>query len=165
LTVNVFLFAINFLTSPGQWWVLFSILTWGLALLFHARAALSKHVSERALRREKKRLRAERQALQPKRAARTTQQGEKGTLEARASEFGAAVQEGVGQLLSRAAEELRAKTAPSRVRVENANPGRAPAAPDPVKRQTRVASEEEVLTGQGEADEAVSAARHHRERG
>jgi hypothetical protein len=34
-------------------------MSWGLGLIFHARAALSKHVSPRALRRERKRMQAE----------------------------------------------------------------------------------------------------------
>lgn len=55
LLVNLFLFAVNFLTSPGQWWVLFPVLSWGLALIFHAWAALSMSVSERAVAREQKR--------------------------------------------------------------------------------------------------------------
>ena len=34
--VNAFLFVINYLTTPGQWWVLFPVFGWGLALIFHA---------------------------------------------------------------------------------------------------------------------------------
>jgi plasmid stability protein len=34
--VHVLLFAVNYLTSPGQWWVLFPAVFWGLALLAHA---------------------------------------------------------------------------------------------------------------------------------
>jgi len=56
LLVNAFLFAINFLTTPGEWWVLFPVLGWGLALSLHARFALPRHVSERALARERKRM-------------------------------------------------------------------------------------------------------------
>lgn len=59
VAINGFLFAINFLSTPGQWWVLFPLMSWGLGLVFHARAALSKHVSPRALRRERERMQAE----------------------------------------------------------------------------------------------------------
>jgi hypothetical protein len=50
------LFAINFFTSPGQWWVAFPLVIWGLVVAFHARFAFTKHVSERALVREKRRV-------------------------------------------------------------------------------------------------------------
>jgi 2TM domain len=53
--VNAFLFAINYLTTPGQWWFLFPVFSWGLALLFHARFALSREVSARALLKEQRR--------------------------------------------------------------------------------------------------------------
>lgn len=59
--INAFLFAINYLTTPGEWWVLFPLLGWGLGVIFHARADLSKHISERTLAREIKRLRPERE--------------------------------------------------------------------------------------------------------
>lgn len=58
--VNACLFLINFLTTPGQWWVLFPVVLWGMAIAFHARTALSGHVSERALRRLQRRKWAER---------------------------------------------------------------------------------------------------------
>jgi hypothetical protein len=53
--VNAFLFAINYLTTPGQWWVVFPVFSWGLGLLFHARFALSREVSARALLKEQRR--------------------------------------------------------------------------------------------------------------
>jgi hypothetical protein len=53
--VNAFLFAVNYLTTPGQWWVLFPVFSWGLALIFHARFALSREVSARALLKEQRR--------------------------------------------------------------------------------------------------------------
>lgn len=58
--VNGCLFLINFLTTPGQWWVLFPVVLWGMAIAFHARAALSGHVSEKAIRRLQRRKWAER---------------------------------------------------------------------------------------------------------
>jgi hypothetical protein len=54
--VNALLFAVNFLTTPGEWWVLFPVFFWGLGLLLHAGFGLSKRVSERRLTREKRRL-------------------------------------------------------------------------------------------------------------
>lgn len=54
--VNATLFAINFLTTPGQWWVLFSVFGWGLGLLLHSGFALSRGVSPRRLQREIRRL-------------------------------------------------------------------------------------------------------------
>jgi hypothetical protein len=50
--VNGLLFLINFLTTPGQWWFLFALFSMLLPLAVHTRLGLSKHVSERALRRE-----------------------------------------------------------------------------------------------------------------
>src|SRR6187402_1487515 len=54
--VNALLFAINFLTTPGEWWVLFPVFFWGLGLLLHAGFGLFTPVSERRLNREKQRL-------------------------------------------------------------------------------------------------------------
>jgi hypothetical protein len=149
--VNAFLFAINYLTTPGEWWVLFSVLGWGLALLFHTRAALSKEVSERALRREKKRSKAE----QPRRHVATAESSTaprariaSASLEHGAAELGAAVQDGVGQLLARAAAELRAKTGSPRVRVEGTN-ARADSGEAPAK--ARAAHSIDELTEQDEA--------------
>lgn len=134
VVVNVFLFAINYLTTPGEWWVSFSVLGWGLVLLFHTRAALSKEVSERALRREKKRSKSEqpRQHVPPPRSTTAPRARlASAALEHGAAELGAAVQDGVGQLLARAAAELRAKTGSPRVRVGSADAraesGEAPA--------------------------------------
>lgn len=54
--VNALLFAINFLTTPGQWWVLFPVLVWGLALLLHAGFGLTRAVSPARLKRERRRI-------------------------------------------------------------------------------------------------------------
>ncbi|MEI9941256.1 MAG: 2TM domain-containing protein [Pseudomonadota bacterium] len=56
VAVNALLFAINFLTTPGEWWVLFPVLLWGLGLVLHAFFGLSRHVSDWHLTREKRRL-------------------------------------------------------------------------------------------------------------
>ncbi len=55
LAVNALLFAINFLTTPGEWWVLFPVFLWGIGLVLHAGFGLSSRVSERHLSREKRR--------------------------------------------------------------------------------------------------------------
>jgi len=54
--INALLFAINFTTTPGEWWVLFPVVFWGLVLGLHAVFGLSSRVSERRLTREKRRL-------------------------------------------------------------------------------------------------------------
>jgi hypothetical protein len=56
LAVNAALFAINFLTTPGEWWVLFPVIAWGVGLLLHAVFGLSAKVSARRLKRAKARL-------------------------------------------------------------------------------------------------------------
>ena len=56
--VNGLLFTVNFLTTPGEWWFLFSIFFWGLALAAHAGAALGLGVSPRALERARRKLEA-----------------------------------------------------------------------------------------------------------
>lgn len=62
--VNAFLFALNYLTTPGDWWVLFPLLGWALGLAFHARAGLSKDVSDRAIARELRRIQHEARLLE-----------------------------------------------------------------------------------------------------
>jgi hypothetical protein len=113
LGVNAFLFALNWLTSPGVWWFLFPLLGWGLGLFFHARAAFSKEVGERAIARDISRAdrvtrRSERKAAHEKRA--TDKNERKQRFEKGAADLGAAVEEGVGVLLSKVADEIRKKT-------------------------------------------------------
>jgi hypothetical protein len=55
--VQLFLLALNLLTSPQYLWFLFPLLGWGLGLFFAARHGLSKTVSDRALSREVSRAR------------------------------------------------------------------------------------------------------------
>ena len=71
--VNAFLFAINFLTTPGQWWVLFPVFGWGLGLVLHAVFALAAPLSARRLQREKQRVLPKREVLQ----AASARQGER----------------------------------------------------------------------------------------
>lgn len=55
-TVNAFLFAINFMTTPGQWWALFPIVAWGIGMVLHAGFGLFSRASEYSVTREKRRL-------------------------------------------------------------------------------------------------------------
>jgi 2TM domain len=58
--VNGLLFAVNFLTTPGEWWALFPVFFWGLALALHAGFAFGAPLSKSALERERRRLSAPR---------------------------------------------------------------------------------------------------------
>jgi hypothetical protein len=53
--VNACLFAVNFLTTPGEWWFLFSLVGWGLGLILHAGLGLFMGISPRRLERERHR--------------------------------------------------------------------------------------------------------------
>jgi hypothetical protein len=64
LGVQIFLIAINLLTSPQHLWFVFPLLGWGLGLFFSARHGLSKDVPERQLQRE-----VARSPASPRRAA------------------------------------------------------------------------------------------------
>jgi len=55
-TVNAFLFAINFMTTPGQWWVLFPIFAWGIGMILHAGFGLFSRASDYSVTQEKRRL-------------------------------------------------------------------------------------------------------------
>jgi len=58
--VNGLLFTVNYLTTPGEWWVLFSVFFWGLALAAHAAVttAFGASPSPSALERERRKLQA-----------------------------------------------------------------------------------------------------------
>lgn len=53
MLINALLFTVNALTTPGEWWFLFSLVFWGLALSGHAGFAIGAGVSLK--RREKER--------------------------------------------------------------------------------------------------------------
>jgi hypothetical protein len=55
--VQLFLLALNLMTSPDHLWFVFPLLGWGLGLFFAARHGLSKTVNDRALAREVSRAR------------------------------------------------------------------------------------------------------------
>ncbi len=42
IVINVFLFIINFLTTPGYWWFLFVTLFWGIGLLIHGLSVFTR---------------------------------------------------------------------------------------------------------------------------
>jgi hypothetical protein len=54
--INGLLFAVNALTTPGEWWVLFPVVFWGLALALHAGLAVGVRPSARAMERARRRL-------------------------------------------------------------------------------------------------------------
>jgi hypothetical protein len=54
--INGLLFAVNALTTPGEWWVLFPVVFWGLALALHAGLAIGVRPSARAILRARGRL-------------------------------------------------------------------------------------------------------------
>lgn len=54
--LNGLLYAVNAATTPGEWWVLFPVFFWGLALLLHAGLTFGLAPSKRALERERLRL-------------------------------------------------------------------------------------------------------------
>ena len=64
--VNGLLFTVNALTTPGEWWFLFSVFFWGLALVAHAGVALGVGVSPRALERERRKLQTKQGAASPR---------------------------------------------------------------------------------------------------
>jgi hypothetical protein len=57
--VNALFFTVNALTTPGEWWFLFSVFFWGLALGGHTAFALGAGVSSKRLQRERARIDAE----------------------------------------------------------------------------------------------------------
>jgi hypothetical protein len=64
--VNGLLFTVNALTTPGEWWFLFSVFFWGLALAVHAGVALGVGVSPRALERERRKLQTRQASASPR---------------------------------------------------------------------------------------------------
>jgi 2TM domain len=54
--VNALAFAINFFTTPGEWWSLFSIVPWAFALLLHAGLTSALPISEGAVDKQRQRL-------------------------------------------------------------------------------------------------------------
>jgi 2TM domain len=54
--INGLLFAVNFLTTPGEWWSLFPIFFWGLAVALHTGLTFGMPISKNAVGRERRRL-------------------------------------------------------------------------------------------------------------
>jgi 2TM domain len=71
--VHGLLFAINFLTTPGEWWVLFPLFIWGAALLLHSALVFAVPVSPARLQRERRDLERQRQAASRKRVPELTE--------------------------------------------------------------------------------------------
>ena len=59
VVINALLFTVNALTTPGEWWFLFSLVFWGLALGAHAAFALGAGVSAKRQQHERTRIDAE----------------------------------------------------------------------------------------------------------
>jgi len=59
VVMNALLFTVNALTTPGEWWFLFSAVLWGLALSGHAAFSLGAGVSPKRQQRERARIDAE----------------------------------------------------------------------------------------------------------
>lgn len=57
--INGLLFTVNALTTPGEWWFLFPVVFWGLALAAHSAFALGAGVSAKRQQRERARMDAE----------------------------------------------------------------------------------------------------------
>lgn len=62
VVINALLFTVNALTTPGEWWFLFSAVLWGLALAGHAAFSLGAGVSPKRQQREHARIEAETRA-------------------------------------------------------------------------------------------------------
>ena len=71
--VHGLLFTINFLTTPGEWWVLFPLFSWGSALLLHSALAFALPVSPSRLQRERLDLERLRQATSRQRVLEITE--------------------------------------------------------------------------------------------
>jgi hypothetical protein len=60
--INGLLFTVNALTTPGEWWFLFSVVFWGLALAAHTAFTFAAGVSAKRQLRERARIEAETRA-------------------------------------------------------------------------------------------------------
>ncbi|MFO7178601.1 MAG: 2TM domain-containing protein [Pseudomonadota bacterium] len=140
--VQVFLFALNWLTTPWYWWFVYPLLGWGLGLFLHARSAFSKEVSDRALNRELKKMGALRKRSERSKAY---------TIDKAAAELGAALEEGAGMLLSKLANQVRSRQPERRVRLDD---HAAPPTPPGPTRVDTSAAEEALRPDETRTDEA-----------
>lgn len=98
-TINLSLFTVNFLTTPGEWWVLFSVFFWGLALAAHASVAALLGRSSSGDARERLSLEAKRPRLRVGASAAAVEPAR----EAAEPEAGAAASEEPGSAAGRVA--------------------------------------------------------------
>lgn len=131
LAVNAMLVGINaltiFLSGVFVPWALFPILGWGLGLYFHGRAAYATEVSERELMRERAALeRRERKLEKERRKAQedAEKRARRDKLEKSAAELGAAVEEGVSELLGALTKEIGGAKPKRDEREKKGKPGR-----------------------------------------
>lgn len=61
--INALAFAVNFFTTPGEWWSLFSIVPWAFALIVHAGISSALPPSQRSIERQRQRLAQKRRSL------------------------------------------------------------------------------------------------------
>jgi hypothetical protein len=154
--VNLFMIALNLIVTPGVLWSVLPALGWGIGLFFHARAAFSKEVSEKAIRREVERVtrarRKERKRVEEERRAaekreRQERKDDQSAFERGAAELGSAVEEGVGKLLSKLADEIRYGTSEGKrdggVRVAGGQPSRVHEDDDDAQAEEEAEAEEE----------------------
>lgn len=67
--INGLLFLVNYLTTPGEWWALFPIFVWGLALILHGGLSLLMPISPATVARERRRIAGEASAASRLRVA------------------------------------------------------------------------------------------------
>ncbi|MDF3072167.1 MAG: hypothetical protein K0R38_7768 [Polyangiaceae bacterium] len=60
--INALAFTVNYLTTPGEWWSLFSIVPWAFALVLHAGLASALPIGPGATAREQQRLATKKRA-------------------------------------------------------------------------------------------------------
>jgi hypothetical protein len=61
--VNALAFAVNFFTTPGEWWSLFSIVPWAFVLILHAGLSSALPPSQGAIEKQRQRLAQKRRSL------------------------------------------------------------------------------------------------------
>jgi hypothetical protein len=120
----------------GGWWFLWPVILWGTGLVFHARDALRRSVSDEEARREFRR--REREEERERRRlgedqARTRRLARNEALERGADQLGAAVEKGVALLMSKVADKIRT----------GIRPDAGPSSPRPPSGSTRSDESEE----------------------
>lgn len=82
--VNALAFAVNFFTTPGEWWSLFSIVPWLLVVVLHAGLNAAIPISDAAVTRQRERLAARKRVTTPRLRVPAQEARPVGALEERA---------------------------------------------------------------------------------